>query len=175
MKSDSINIPQTFRNILGLLSQLKEDVVIFLFLMASLVITLAVSAYSRRPKANEYRPTVEATSIQPLPLAAPARGQTEGLQVELVTIHPYGFEPEELTLAKGRFLLAIDNRSHLDEVSVQLLSPGGAQGTMARAPVTRMPRGNMNWNRMVDLPPGEYLLTEENHPQWTCKITIGGK
>jgi len=37
------------------------------------------------------------------------------VQAELITVTPTGFEPSELTRPKGRFLLAIDNQSGLDE------------------------------------------------------------
>ena len=175
MKPNSITKPERFRMILDSLLQLKPDLAIALVILACLAVTFAVSAYRRGPKSKAYRPGAEATAIQPLPPASPAPRPTEDLSVELVTIHPYGFEPDELVLSKGRFLLAIDNRSRLDQLSVQLLSPGAAEGTFVRSQVTRMPRGNVNWNRLVDLPPGEHVLTEENHPEWACKITIREK
>jgi hypothetical protein len=36
-----------------------------------------------------------------------------------------------------------------------------------------VPREQMDWNSgLLRLAPGHYLLTEANHPQWSCHITI---
>ena len=51
-----------------------------------------------------------------------AQGQSPQtpLQAELITVTPAGFEPAEITRPQGRFLLAIDNRSGLDEIDFHL-------------------------------------------------------
>lgn len=30
----------------------------------------------------------------------------------------------------------------------------------------------LDWNDVVDLRPGRYVLTERDHPNWNCSITI---
>ena len=44
--------------------------------------------------------------------------QSPQLETELVTITPTGFQPGEITRSQGRFMLAVDNRSGLDEVDL---------------------------------------------------------
>jgi hypothetical protein len=50
-----------------------------------------------------------------------AQGQSPQapFQAELITTTPAGFEPTEITRPHGRFLLAIDNRSGLEERDVE--------------------------------------------------------
>lgn len=90
------------------------------------------------------------------------------LETELITINPTGFEPKEITRPKGEFILAVDNRSGLGEVFLQLerALPGDHLKDV------RVSRKQLDWRERVDLDPGRYLLTEANHPGWACSITI---
>lgn len=89
------------------------------------------------------------------------------IQAELITIAPHGFEPLELTRPRGRFVLMIENRSGLKEVALSLTREGGA-----RVREMRVPREQPDWSEVVDLEPGRYLLSEANHSDWVCAITI---
>jgi hypothetical protein len=35
-----------------------------------------------------------------------------------------------------------------------------------------VPREQQDWNDIMELEPGSYVLTEAEHPKWTCRITI---
>jgi hypothetical protein len=98
---------------------------------------------------------------QPLPLSSPQ------LQVERVTITPSGFDPEEIIRPSGQVMLAIDNRSGLDEVWFRIERAGGE-----RLIDVRVDRRTLDWRKKLDLPPGRYRLTEARHPDWLCLITI---
>jgi hypothetical protein len=92
---------------------------------------------------------------------------TPRIEAELITIRPWGFYPKEIRRPAGPFFLAVDNRSGLRELDVRLsINIGGLEQTM---PLPKRIRG---WRNVLDLPPGEYKLTEVNHPTWTSKITI---
>jgi hypothetical protein len=39
----------------------------------------------------------------------------------------------------------------------------------------RMPKGRIRWNPLLDLPPGDYVLGEQNHPDWVCRIKLTPK
>ena len=86
---------------------------------------------------------------------------------ELITITPHGFEPREITRPPGQFLLLIDNRSDLAVTSLSLTREAGP-----RTRELSVPREEPNWSEVVDLPSGNYVLTEANHPRWACRITI---
>jgi hypothetical protein len=105
---------------------------------------------------------VKATSASVVP-----QRRRADIQAELITVAPHGFEPQELTRPRGRFLLMIDNRSGLETVALRLTREGGP-----RVREMRVPREEPDWSEVVDLDPGRYLLTEANHSGWVCVITI---
>lgn len=91
------------------------------------------------------------------------------IPTEIVTILPDGFDLQEIKRRQGAFFLMVDNRSGLKNVSLRLDREFGN-----RLREVLMSQANPDWDDLVDLPPGQYLLTEANHPDWTCRITIIG-
>ena len=89
------------------------------------------------------------------------------LEVELITLRPTGFEPNALTRSRGRFLLALDNRSRAAEVDIQLTSMNGE-----RVAAKRMKMRELRWRQVIDLPAGQYVLSEANNAEWRCEIII---
>lgn len=89
------------------------------------------------------------------------------VEAELITVRRDGFEPKEITRPAGQFLLAIDNRSGLEVVTVRLDRQAGAR--LRDIPVNWKER---DWRDLLDLTPGRYVLTEATHPGWVCNITI---
>lgn len=94
----------------------------------------------------------------------------ERVETELVTIRPTGFEPAEISRVQGRFLLAVDNRAGLEEVTLRLDRVAGN-----RLRDVKVPRRKLDWREFVDLTPGRYVLSEAAHPEWNCTITITSK
>jgi len=113
----------------------------------------------------------EVTGVSAVPTAALPSGEQAasgvGLAVVRVTIRPTGFDPAEVTLPRGRFMLAIDNRTGLNELTFRLDREGGS-----RLHDVRMTREQLAWRKVVDPPPGSYVLTETNHPDWVCRISV---
>lgn len=89
------------------------------------------------------------------------------LPVVRITIRPTGFDPAEVTLPRGRFLLAVDNRSGLDELTFRLDREGAG-----RLHEVRMTREQLGWRKVLDPPPGVYVLTEAGHPDWVCRVRV---
>jgi hypothetical protein len=89
--------------------------------------------------------------------------------IRYIRLFPHGFEPKKITSVEGRFLLAVDNRSGFvrGEIAFRLEKVGAN-----RVREVRLPLRKRGWREVVDLSPGTYLLTEVNHPRWTCEITI---
>lgn len=89
--------------------------------------------------------------------------------IRYIRLYPHGFEPKKITSVEGRFLLAVDNRSGFvrEEITFRLDKVGAN-----RIRETRLPLRKRGWRELVDFSPGTYLLTEVNHPKWTCEITI---
>lgn len=99
-------------------------------------------------------------------MVLPDNGRRER-EAELITIEPHGFEPAQVTRPQGRFLLAIDNRSGLEDIQLRLERAEGG-----RVPALEARNRRLSWREEVDLPPGRYVIRETNHPEWSCLITI---
>ena len=108
----------------------------------------------------------EASTHRVANVAAQENG-TPRLQAQLITLRPFGFEPKQITRSEGRFLLMVDNRSGLREMSLRLDRVAGN-----RLHEVRVPRERLDWREFFELTPGRYTLTEANHPDWVCDITI---
>jgi len=101
--------------------------------------------------------------------AAVARAalQTRRPEVEIVTLSDSGFDPAQITRHAGRILLAVNNKTSLEQLVLRLGQEGGRPLQEAR-----LTRGGRNWRRTVDLTPGVYVLSEARHPDWVCHITV---
>jgi hypothetical protein len=89
------------------------------------------------------------------------------LETELVTITPTGFEPAEITRPQGHFMLAVDNRSGLEQVDLYF-----ERETGGRVNVAFSRKSKLAWRDTVDFPPGRYLLRAANDESWHCMIKI---
>ncbi len=118
------------------------------------------------PKSSEQSVTTVMASSSALP-AIQRDPQNQRIEAEIISIRPTGFEPTQITRPKGPFLLAIENRSGLKQIEFQL----GVEGGMRSFQIERTWERS-DWNQVVDLPAGRYVLTETNHPAWKCTISI---
>jgi len=118
------------------------------------------------PKSSEQSTTAVMPSSSDLP---PIQGdsQSQRIEAELISIRPNGFEPTQIRRPKGPFLLAIENRSGLKQVEFQLSAPVGTRLFQVKRSWERS-----DWSQVIDPPAGQYVLTEANHPDWKCTISI---
>jgi hypothetical protein len=88
------------------------------------------------------------------------------MESEVITVTRRGFEPALITRPVGRFILMLDNRSGKD-LNFRLARDTGQ-------PLTEIAssRQELDWNDVLDVQPGTYVLTERNHPEWSCSIRI---
>jgi hypothetical protein len=144
---------------------------ISLFLTIAILICygvmFVVNASNRHTATSESVEQPESSTPEPKAITTVPQSQPADITVELVTVHPWGFDPEEITVTRGIFLLAIDNHSGLNNLSIGLFRETGN-----KLREINMPRGRINWNEGVDLLPGTYVLKEASHPDWTCTITV---
>jgi hypothetical protein len=89
------------------------------------------------------------------------------IKVETLTLRPTGFEPGELTRPAGTFLLAIENHSRFVDAAFELVREDGHKLHEMKGS-----KGQIRYRKLIDLPPGHYLLKEVNHPEWTCEIVL---
>lgn len=140
---------------------------VFIFLLIAIAAVIAVGARTRRSPAKK----TPAPVVVPVPvrsgLEQGERKRDHDMEVELVTVGRHGFDRSAITRRKGRFLLAVDNRSGLEAIDLQLVRENGN-----RDREMKVHKRKPDWKGLVDLPPGSYKLTEAGHPDWVCRITI---
>ena len=113
------------------------------------------------------------SSVQP-EMSPPVQPASAGLapgeksvEVEIVKLTRFGFEPSQITRPNSQFLLSVLNR-YVDGVAELRLDRVGGPNIRQQA----VPVEQLNWYDTLELEPGDYVLTEANHPEWTCTITI---
>jgi len=122
-------------------------------------LALVQAMADRVPKDNaKAMPAALANTVQPTS-SGPA-------EVELIDLQPTGFEPHEITRPAGRFLLGVNNRTGLTDLSLMLVHESG------RAVVGKRLSKLKTWRQVLELQPGRYELREANHRDWLCRITI---
>lgn len=109
-------------------------------------------------------PSAPMPNTQNISNSLTAQGRVEA---ERITIRPTGFEPAEVVRPAGRFILAIDNQSGVGDVTLHLDHENG--GRVQDIPLTG---GARYWRKVINLSPGVYILSEANHADWSCRITI---
>jgi hypothetical protein len=99
-----------------------------------------------------------------------AKSDKKRLNGELLTLTSDGFNPHAFERPKGRVLLLINDRSGSREVTLRLDGEDGQ-----RLHEIHLPPGKRTWKQVVNLHPGRYTLSEADHPEWTCQITISDR
>ena len=144
-------------------------------LIAAALLFISALAVSAHAWLGSIPGTAKKTASEATPSVAkpvqPSRSTTatpqEALQAEIITIRETGFDPQQLTRPHGRFILMVENRSGLGDVELQL---NRQTGNSLHA--VHVSKEQLDWHDEIDLGPGNYVLTEANHPEWSCQITI---
>lgn len=99
-----------------------------------------------------------------------SEGQPSTFLIPL-TLTPYGFEPTEMNLRPTRVVLAVYNRTGLKELSLRIDrdTPGNPRERIAQE---RVPSSRWKWGKQLVLAPGTYIVSEERHPEWVCRIKV---
>jgi hypothetical protein len=151
-----------------LLSAIKFKSTISLVALAILLsMALSTRAWLAPALNAAARPSVNDFPQYAAPLMALEGSTSQQLEAERFTIRATGFEPGEISRPAGRFLLAVENRSGLKELVLRL---SNESGKLLRE--VRITGKQPDWNDIIDAPGGNYILTEANHPDWACRITI---
>jgi hypothetical protein len=143
-----------------------------LIVIASVALALEKSnpvVVSPSPTRATDRPALHATKAATLVPGVQTDSEQTSAKAVLLTIRPNGFEPAELTLPGGDYLLVVRNRTGLDEFAMRLER---ASGEALRE--VRVPRFRRDWKHFLRLAPGSYVIREMNHADWVCRITITG-
>lgn len=131
--------------------------------LAVLALTTVVLVVRRDVTGASAKPETAAAPM--IPNGSQARSN-ESAEVEQIDLRPSGFEPSEITRPAGRFLLGVNNRTGLTELSLTLVHESGRSAGSKRLSKVK------TWREVLDLQPGRYVLREATHRDWLCRITI---
>ncbi|HEU4932649.1 MAG TPA: hypothetical protein VFT48_11245 [Pyrinomonadaceae bacterium] len=79
-----------------------------------------------------------------------------------------GFAPAELRPHGKKFLLSLDNRTDVKELTLRMARNDGVRIRELRIPAA----SGGDWSELFELQPGSYTFSELDHPNWTCTIVI---
>ena len=97
-----------------------------------------------------------------------AKKSTPNVQGIVLRLDWRGFDPKNLKLPKGQYVLQIDNRTRYLTPHYQLDRVKGGPKVME----VSLNKKQLDWSQLMELQPGDYVLTEAQHPKWICRITV---
>jgi hypothetical protein len=89
-----------------------------------------------------------------------------------LALMPTGFVPPAFTCQEGKSLLVVDNRSGLEEMSLQLDREKDKDKDKVKIHDVKVNRKQLDWNKEFDLKAGTYTLSETGNPARTCVIHV---
>jgi hypothetical protein len=132
-----------------------------------LTIILGVLAVATASRAVFERPASPVAASPNEPVRSSVQRTSPPVPAHVLVLRPMGFEPSEVSWPKERFFLAIENHSNVNDITVLLDREVGG-----RVKEVNLKMRKQRAAGIFDLPPGNYLLTVADHPEWVCRITI---
>jgi hypothetical protein len=148
----------------------RASTVISILLVLASIGMAAVLKFRKGPSPRDDKPASTQGSI---PALAPIPGlpvdakEGEPGKFLLLTITPTGFDPSQVTLAAGQYLVLVESRTGLDTFGVVANRERGE-----RLFNDRLERFQRRWKKTIDFKPGRYFIREADHPEWKCLLTI---
>lgn len=134
-------------------------------LALSLLTGIGVAGYT----VNKYGKPIPAIAASTTAL----QQKPEPLDVERATVRSTGFEITKISRPKKNpFFLIIENRTGLRELTFQINKDNGQK---VNDKDLKSPTGKLSFTGVIDLPPGNYSLSEVNHKEWSLAITVENK
>jgi hypothetical protein len=154
------------------LRKLSKLNVIALCIVAMIGIATFGFQYTRQSRL----PVITAT-INPIPSTqkneAVTVPETDPNYNLLLVLRPEGIEPNAISIPKGAVRLILLNRSGVDEPLIQLNRVVGNKEKLKEVKLETKKGGR--WYGLLDLTPGDYVVSSLTQPQWECKITVTSK
>jgi hypothetical protein len=92
----------------------------------------------------------------------------------VLVLRPWGFEIREITRPHGDFLLIINNRAGLKNLSVRFDKGKfySERKEETKVHANTIKKESPDLHDWIKLDPGTYLLSVDGHPDWVCQFTI---
>ncbi len=92
-------------------------------------------------------------------------------ECRLITITRDGIRPTQITRKEGPFILRVENRSDLQEITVSIAQKANPKALVQK----RHTRANADSTQLIDPEPGEYNLFVNERPEWSFKLIVNAK
>jgi len=99
--------------------------------------------------------------------ASAAQGVSGATPSIFIRILPERMEPNSISVKPGRLVIIVQNRSTAPNIKLQLDQVNG--GHIKTVPMVGGQRHSLE---TYTLPVGDYVLSEANHREWQCKISV---
>jgi len=139
----------------------------YLLIVFSCLIALTgvlTAAMSKRSFGSRYSGLTQGTGAAGLNVTSSLQ-DGQNMEVIVVSLTPEGFIPKEAVFPKKRFVLAINNRVGLSDISLDLF--GERMGMLQRK---NLRRETMSLQWEMELQPGNYELRGADHPDWVLTL-----
>ena len=146
----------------------KSSVCIVLLLLTLLVII--IFAIEKRIYLTQAQRQASLAGIAQQQIAARSSEAANAPQgVVQLLLRPEGFDSRSLTIEKGRYFLILLNRTGLENLALQVSRVVGN----GEKPKDLMFKEKEKYriDSLIDLTPGDYVVTVQGHPKWVCRIT----
>lgn len=99
------------------------------------------------------------------------------VKVITITVTPRGFEPAEITVPEGPYLIDINNRSGIPELDLQFGALNGKKLKESKPLKDKEGRElkSLDWRGLFNLDKGTYTIKESSHPDWAVEIQVDKK
>jgi hypothetical protein len=108
-------------------------------------------------------------------LVATALGQAPPAlqrQTVVTVLSPHGFEPPHGTVSVSDVRIRIINRSGDESLSFDYNRVVGAAEARERIDRGLKERKKSSFAKVLSLTPGQYIVSVEEHPDWTYRLTV---
>ncbi|HEY6802123.1 MAG TPA: hypothetical protein VI306_00970 [Pyrinomonadaceae bacterium] len=124
---------------------------------------------SASPKASHTPKSLTQTAQAQKETSTPFDGAERGEAGKALwlTLKPTGFEPTKVTLPASQYFLLVQNATGLDRFGLVIEKEDGE-----RLQEVRLEPFIRKWKKAITFQPGRYILSEIDHPEWQCVITV---
>lgn len=144
-------------------------------IILGLVMLLAVMglAWSKQ-RWKAATPVIAASAI---PATAQTTANPSPVKVISIIVNSDGFSPSEVEVPEGLYLLDINDRSGLPEISVQLGNLNTKKLKEVKPAKDKQGRilKIQDYRALFNLENGQYTITEADHPKWSLKLKVTAK
>lgn len=134
-------------------------------LICSAAIAVAIPFIGRAEKI-EPSPRPDLTKLETGRVeTAPGISSEDEPQVLSLEVTPWGFQPSEAIVPRGRLLILLQNRTGVRDLNFWLAREN-------RELVVESQPDKRDWKAHVQLGPGTYIIGETNHPEWQFTLRV---